>query len=212
MSYIFRLHTGAPIDASGDGWLNSAPIDANAINTIKDDLDKMEDSGKVGTSIPTPFARIYLFQTAFDMVNRSAKGVYAELVSDCLDLLQFLFENGGSNDFKFEVWDKEARIKKLTQSSANAQMQLLGEAFNSAYTANTALPNQFVLIKYKGVLLGGTSPFTLVFTSPNLRRILKTNSTLSFTSSKNVEFCGSPRSLSERPIEFQEYLLGLMHK
>lgn len=212
MSYIFRLHTGATIDAPGDGWLNSTPIDANAINTIKDDLDKMEDSGKVGTSIPTPFARIYLFQTAFDMVNRGAKGVYAELVSDCLDLLQFLFENGGSNDFKFEEWDKEARIKKLTQSSANAQMQLLGEAFNSAYTANTALPNKFVLIKYKGVLLGGTSPFTLVFTSPNLRRILKTNSTLSFTSSKNVEFCGSPRSLSERPIEFQEYLLGLMHK
>lgn len=212
MSYIFRLHKGSQIEAAGDGWLNSAPIDANAINQIEDSLDKMEDAGKVGTSIPTPFARIYLFKTAFDMVNRNAKGVYAELVSDCLDLLQFLFENGGSNQLEFVVWDKKTRVEKLT-GSQNALMRLLGDALNSAYTSNTVLPNQFVLIKYKGKLLGGTSPFTLVFTSPNLRRIIKKEQNLSFTSTKNVEFCGTTnRSLRERPVEFQNYLLGLMIK
>ena len=211
MSYIFRLHEGQEPKGNSDGWVESNAIDAQAISSIPDSLDKMKETGKVGTSIPTPFARVYLFKTAFEMVNRNAKGVYEELVSDCLDLLQFLFENN-SDTFTFTEWDRSIRIQKLISANLDSKKQL-GIVLNSALESAKDFPNKIVLIQYKGVLLGGTSPFSLVFTTPNLRRILDNNRDIDFTSNKNVEFCGMTlRSLKERPIEFQEYLYGLVHK
>lgn len=215
MSYIFRLHKGDPIEQTGDGWLESKSIGTKEINEIEDSIDKMANVGKVGTSIPTPLARVYLFKTAFDMVGRTeggkASGVYAELVSDCLDLLQFLFENGGDNQISFVTWDKNEELKKLKDSKLKTHM-LLADALNTAFETAKHFPEKMVLIKYGNLVLGGISPYTLVYTSPNLRRELK-NQSVNFTSNKNIAFCqGEPRSLSERPAEFQKYLYGMYRK
>ena len=83
---------------------------------------------KMGTSIPTPYARLYLFDSAFKQLNSyfnsedddlrhiSYEGVidnegnviptaYHFLVSECLDMLEFIFKYGDMENFDVVEWD-----------------------------------------------------------------------------------------------------------
>ena len=223
MAYIFRIHKGP--EAAGNGWQPKGEIIAGkegvGVSSIQDSLDHLPASGKVGTSIPTPFARIYLFKTAFLAKESKDNGVYGELISDCLDLLQFLFEKGDDPKLKAYVWDSSKSIMDLKNAGYPA-LSLLGESLRMAldYDSQSFKKSGLIiyLLEYDGILLGGTSPFSLVFTSPNLRRILcekrAKGEAAEFSSNKRVEFFNLPRSLSDnkRPVEFREYLLSMTKK
>lgn len=166
----------------------------NEINASKID-DGLMDSGdilnKMGTSIPTPYARLYLFDSAFRQVNTyhsdeelkevAHEGVYDNeekivatayhhLVSECLDMLEFIFKYGNEKKFGVIEWDVQTECNKIQQFGTSAQKEL-AEALYDAYN-NTVLGSfsKIYLFTWDGVIVGGTSPITLVFTSPNVRR------------------------------------------
>lgn len=201
--------------------------------------DKLLEYGdtinKMGTSIPTPYARLYLFDSAFKQLNSyfnsqddslkqvSYEGVinnegetvptaYHFLVSECLDMLEFIFKYGDMKEFDVEEWDVAAECNVL-KNQGNADQQEFGAALLDAH--NTTVLNQFskiYLFKWKTsnaeeIILGGTSPITLVYTSPNVRRRLK-EAGLAFNGGAGNRLFDNSRHtpLYKRSKEFREFL------
>lgn len=222
--YTFRIHQVEKVNSSSDGWLESDGLTTKNIANIPDEMENVPTSGKIGTSIPTPLARIYLFKTAYKVLNDAydkakdkdkkdgEKGSYAQLVSDSLDILQLLFEKGNDPKLRFIRWNKDTEIRRLKDKGSDPSV-LLGESLEMAFNTARSFDSVMTLIEYDGIVLGGLSPFTLVYTSPNLRRELaerRKSGNFDFSSNKKVEYCGvKPISLKDRPKEFQEYLWSL---
>ena len=214
MSYYFRIHKGADDQAPETGWNETEVIKDNntGIQSIDDTIDQIPASGKVGTSIPTPLARMYLFNTAFEALKDGGvkNKTYEQLVSDCLDLLQFLFEKGQDPAFKFYNLNIAATIKTLRESG-NYGDKILADSLDLSIGQNELFNTSLFIIEYDGVVLGGTSPFTMVYTSPNLRReIRKQGRTDEFSSNQKQEFFSHTISpIENRPKEFKDYLRQL---
>lgn len=153
------------------GWEKTIAYDTNRVPHITDTVGSGIALSKMGTSIPTPFARIFLFKTAFEMVNGSADGAddnsaYGKLVSECLDFLEFIYGYGDAIEVK--SWNVDSNISAL-KNSASKGHQVLGKSLEN-FALNLGVKDIY-LKYYNGVLIGGTSPFTLVYTSPNWQRV-----------------------------------------
>lgn len=172
---IFRIHKGAA-GAALTAWQPSTYITGDLINTIPDTLVDGAVLRKMGTSIPSPFARIFLFEAAFKMIQNAHNGnsSYHQLVSECLDMLEFIFLRSKDPLLTIRKWDKRVELAKLENNNIQEHVNLasvLGDAFN------TVLPNVDViyLFFYDEILMGGTSPLTMVFTSANWIRKSREN-------------------------------------
>lgn len=153
------------------GWEKTIAYDTNRVPHITDTVGSGIALSKMGTSIPTPFARIFLFKTAFEMVNGSADGAddnsaYGKLVSECLDFLEFIYLYGDAIELK--TWNVNGNITALKGSGSKGH-KILGKSLEN-FALNLGVKDIY-LIYYNGVLIGGTSPFTLVYTSPNWQRV-----------------------------------------
>ena len=153
------------------GWEKTTAYDTARIPHITDTVGSGIALSKMGTSIPTPFARVFLFKTAFEMVNGSPDGAddntaYGKLVSECLDFLEFIYGYGDAIEVK--SWNVASNISAL-KNSASKGHQVLGKSLEN-FALNLGVKDIY-LIYYNGVLIGGTSPFTLVYTSPNWQRV-----------------------------------------
>lgn len=152
------------------GWEKTPAYDAGRITHISDRVNSGAALSKMGTSIPTPFARIFLFKTAFEMVNGSADGhddqsSYGKLVSECLDFIEFIFLYG--NSIQVKAWNINQGINNL-RNSASVEHKNLGKSLDNF--ARDLGVKDIYLIYYNGKLMGATSPFTVVYTSPNWQR------------------------------------------
>ena len=101
MAYVFRIHeakhpgaTAPTIAANVHDWTNTAHIAGKLVDNIS--LGAAGD--KMGTSIPSLFARLYLFEGVFQSLAGKPLNALAErnvntsLISDCFDLLEFLYQ------------------------------------------------------------------------------------------------------------------------
>jgi len=175
-NYIFRIHNDGASDMTLQGWDRSSKMSSEKIKTIKDVLKK--GASKIATSVPSPFARMHLFDTAFRMVAEDPEGdsVYHQLVSDCIDMFQLLFNTGNSDPhLKFRVWNRQERIKALKSAGDGHPHKLLADSLEMFFTGRFTNVQQITLIYYKNILLGGTSPLTVFFTSPNWQREMQEN-------------------------------------
>lgn len=66
--YVFRIHKDESGSAQVKCWDTFQGLTPTMIESIKD--QSITSNSKIGTSIPTPFARMHLFDTAFFMVNQ----------------------------------------------------------------------------------------------------------------------------------------------
>lgn len=153
------------------GWEKTIAYDTNRVPHITDTVGSGIALSKMGTSIPTPFARVFLFKTAFEMVNGSVDGAddnsaYGKLVSECLDFLEFIYLYGDAIELK--TWNVNGNITALKNSPSKGH-KILGKSLEN-FALNLGVKDIY-LIYYNGVLIGGTSPFTLVYTSPNWQRV-----------------------------------------
>ena len=150
-----------------NGWEKTINYDDTRIGRITDTVGAGIALAKMGTSIPTPFARIQLFDTAFAQVNnlgQDTDSVYGKLVSECLDFLEFIFNYG--TEITIKKWNVKEQIENLKKSTTKHQN--LGKCLEKfALDLNV---KDIYLFYYNGVLIGGSSPFTLVYTSPNWQR------------------------------------------
>lgn len=214
MAYYFRIHKGTEAQNSSTGWNKTDIIrdDNTGIQSIDDTIDQIPASGKVGTSIPTPLARIYLFNTAFEALKDVGvkNKTYEQLVSDCLDLLQFLFEKGNDPDLRFYDININAVAQKMKDSRFEGD-KVLADSLELAVSGNKNFECDLFVIEYKGMVIGGTSPFTMVYTSPNIRReIMSRGLSLDFMSNQKIELFGRTiTKIEDRPKEFKEYLQQL---
>ncbi len=221
---------------------NTSPATTNTgILYQKDPLDPtMIDDGvfshgtdlnKLGSSMPTALARLFLFSSALKEINAleaqaSHKGIahrgkidsdsghivptaYHKLVDDLLDMLEFIYKYGDDFNFKAERWDIDTEYDNLKQSNETGHHRL-AEALKAAfsYPALQGIKQVYVF-KWGKMVIGGTSPISLVYTSPNLIDELKPGTLVGY-GGRNL-FTGKTgiTPLCEREPAFREYLYRL---
>lgn len=207
MSDVFRLHTSN--DTSMKGWGKSNHISGNLIATIPDTLLGQAALRKMGTSIPSPFARMYLFDTAFTMIqNQDQEGVspYHLLVSECLDLLEFLYLRANDPHLEIKKWDKVNELNHLRQSPLEEHKRF-ADVLESHLAMSFPDLREIYLFFYDNTLIGGTSPLTIVFTSPNWQR--KKTQDFSGGIAGQQLFSGGAYPLHRRSEDFREYMQKL---
>lgn len=135
-----------------------------------------EQANKPGSSIPTIFARMIFCHTSFKNVDKTTIGgvegtspVYNQVVSQCFDLLEMIFNHDRS--LKFVEWNQTEQIDRLKKSGHVEIAEALESHFNK-YLKSYGLNSLYLVLKREATLekwnvIGGTSPFTVVFTSPN---------------------------------------------
>lgn len=206
MSKIYNnIEHGAAQPQPMDGWFETNPYDANRIKHICDTIGGGNAVTKMGTSIPTPFARLVLFNTAFEQLRtQDDNSVYGRLVSECLDMIEFVYNFG--NDITLKKWNIANEIAAL-KTSNDTKHKDLGKSLE--VFAHELGVSDIFLIYYQGELVGGTSPYTLLYTSPNWVRNnrydlqgLAGNRLFPDYANRNVQ----PTPLYKRDPQFQEFL------
>lgn len=152
-----------------NGWDATIAYGNERISRITDTVGAGIALAKMGTSIPTPFARMQIFNTAFAQVNNlghDSDSVYGKLVSECLDFLEFIFNYG--DQIQVKKWNIQQEILNL-KNSTSKKHNALAECIDKF--ARDLQVTDIYLFYYNNVLIGGSSPYTLVYTSPNWQRI-----------------------------------------
>ncbi len=152
-------------------------------NYNADEIEKIDD-GQEGntlnqpTSIPSPYARIDLVLTAFKNLNLGRQYLNNQkLVSKVLDMGELLFNyemvKGKLDITKWVIRDKNGpvalrRLKESRMTGHNKLGRVLDmflEQDKKPY--NFGNLDYIHIISYGGLVIGGTSPVTIFFTTPN---------------------------------------------
>ncbi|MBL0288425.1 MAG: hypothetical protein IPQ19_13740 [Bacteroidetes bacterium] len=146
------------------GWSDATKVSTSELNELIDGSTDGKDNSYIGSSIPSVFARMHLIDSAFKITAKKidANTPYKKIVSDTLDLLELIFID--RHNIQFEKFEE-----------SYGECTALNDAINQAKVDNANFV--YHLIYYKidetnKILLGATSPYTVVYTSPNLRRDL----------------------------------------
>lgn len=172
MSKVFRFHTG---QNTLEDWQASQVYGKSEIDGIADPTGGT--ARRQITSIPSPFARIDLVQTAFAYLAQKqhpleGNTIYHKMVSDALDVGEIFFKYDQVTDLKIITWDRENNLQALL-NSANPKHKLFGETLElyldqDAQAYNFDKMQRLYLLEYKDYkIIGGTSPATLFFTTAN---------------------------------------------
>lgn len=214
--YVLRLHKAQP----GTGWFSSQQITQEMIQKI-DDPHSDSDFREI-TSIPSPFARINLLQNAFVSVSNQAmddidqlrgNSKFHQLISHHLDLAEMLFNydayNGRSNRFEIIRWHPQSELDELRNSGNQQHVRLADtlELFISqdSQTLHFEMNQPIFLFRFDQVLLGGTSPLTLFFTSAEIVDEIDEKI------GNHPVFQRSYQPLYKRGEEFQKYIYKLVY-
>jgi len=219
MPKVFRFHEG---NNNIEDWQISSSYGSLAINAINDPAGA--NTSRQITSIPSPFARIDLVQTAFKMINSGGNldgnTIFHKMVSDCFDLGEIFYNIDRLQDkIQIIVWDKMQDLQLLLNSD-NSRHRLLGETLrlyldqdSKAY--NFDLLERFYLLNYIGGpnpinIIGGTSPSTLFFTSANNLNFvnIQFGSDKAFDDDAQLPNNGF-KPLYQRDFEFQKFIYCL---
>lgn len=215
MPYVFRIHQqtgdGSSLGNFDNGWNESAPLRGSVLNEIETGLEK----GRMGTSIPSIFARPLLFEAAFNNIGNKldGNGLNQQLVSEVFDMLEFLYQNGRSNKLVTEEWDSETQLKKMRDSDSDA-IRRLGLAIEN-HLGKIKNPDKITLFFWEDVtnfgekvkvLIGGTSLTTMVFTSPNWARKAENNGWVFKRVDGSKFFANDVRPLYLRAKDFRDMM------
>lgn len=163
--------------AQGTEWIaKDKPLRAEDLDDV---TEYSSDNGKALNSLPTPFARFYIFKEAYRRVKEEYLGgrpaglANQRLVSDSLDIFEIIFNLkhhrnvwGDGADVKIIEWDSDLDLKRLNNTNP-----LLGRALSNCYNFDIKESKlYFVLFETNGknLLLGTSSPFTGFITPPDL--------------------------------------------
>lgn len=214
---VLRLFTGP--NTSADWHVRADGYSKDEVASIK---DPAAGSRKEITSIPSPFARVHLFENAFEWVANRArlagiqtlteKNAYHQLVSDALDVAEVFFNyevfNKTQPRLRFVVWNKRAELENL---KSRPEHRLFGETLelflgqDNTKTRFDQVDNIYLLY-WDDTLLGGSSPSTLFFAAHNEGFRL---ARLGIVRGDDVLFDHEPNPLYNRSLAFQRYLYGL---
>jgi hypothetical protein len=215
MAKVFRLHEGQ----DGTGWFTSTPITKEQLHTIK------TEGKDVATSIPSPFARVDLVKSAFRWVTDNGingQTPHHKLVSDSLDVAQLFY---ASQKFigKIEIvaWNPKERFMELIEQG-NGRHSVFASTLQLFWNQDSVPEPQrgdkvlynfeavrrlyFLLNRETNQIIGGTSPATLFFASPDARKVTET---LNIRIGQDKLFDDEFASLGHREASFVEYMYSL---
>ncbi|MBK0404656.1 hypothetical protein I5M27_16805 [Adhaeribacter sp. BT258] len=215
MPKVLRLHQ---LGLNVEGWQQTNQLTSTEIKDIPDGAGAK--ASKLSTSIPTPFARMHLFETAFEFVarerNQNPNTVYHKMVSQFWDLWELLFNHDlymqADQRLLVRRWNKE---KEIAQMQSNPGSKLLGDTLQLFAASDNRfrdysdlyffyLENTNAHGERQQQLLGGTSPFTLLFVSPNVRAL-----NIERLQSKGKYFDNQFVPLEERDAAFRDFVYEL---
>lgn len=172
---------------------------------------------KAGNSIPSPFARMYLFDTAFEVVNKSRNyspkesNIYHRLISQCFDVLELLYMYNtytqAGKPLSIVRYDCDTEFVNL-ENSQNRGHQLLGRTLKMFKGANFT---NFYLILYKNPqtnadeVIAASSPYSLFFTAADID--LKTH--IDIRTPSGHRLFSEVKHLADRSEEFKQYIKRL---
>ena len=182
---------------------------------------------KLGSSMPSPVARLFLFSSAIREINaieakysgighegkpdndgKLEQTPYHDLVGELLDMLEFVFKYGDDPDFHVIKWDVAVECKALKSSPQKAH-HALAAALESAFSFGQLKGQSIHLFLWKDTVIGGTSPISLVYTSANLRTVMDDEGLEFVGDEGNRLFTDAPFPLHKRGNSFREYLYRL---
>lgn len=207
MNKIFRLHKDGA--TANTGWFDSSKITTKQISSI------ISDGKKIATSIPSPFAQIDLVKSAFQWVSQNGidgQTSQHKLVSDALDVGQLFFLSHLYKGLRIVEWSPKKGFKKLKESN-DPKHNGLGETLDIYFEQDKSVYNfdlidKFYFIFYDGYLVGGTSPSTLFFASPDAEKLVS-NSNISIVRGTDTLLDDEYASLVEREHDFIKYIYAL---
>lgn len=226
MAYAFRIHEPknpgdpAPTSAANmSGWTETSHIAGYLLRNIP----LGQNNNKMGTSIPSLFARIFLFEGAFQTLSgadiNQLRLVNADttLVSECLDLIEFVYQHGNDSHLIIKHWNATEQIQNLKQDGV-LEHKKLAKVLEDEIHLYPQLKDIFLFfwksatpqnLQPQEILIGGTSPYTLVFTSPNWSRSMSANQ-LNFTRlNGNPLFGNVIEPLVDRDTAFKDMLYSM---
>jgi hypothetical protein len=193
-------------------------------NSVYDDqyIELIQDPAaaapkRLVTAIPSPFARLHLFDTAFHLASdqltnktdSNPNSVFHRAVSDCLDVLELLFRRSShSTILTLEKWVPAVNLPSLQNSSVDGH-RLLASTLSlflteDGKTANFDKQPFFYLLLAHNRLIGLSSPLTLFVSSPAAALIAE-NFRLR-NPKTNRPYFSEVRPLHIRDDDFQKYL------
>jgi hypothetical protein len=175
------------------------------------------------TSIPSPFARMELARTAFDIAAScktwdDVPKRYQKIVSDCLDVAEIFFNyplyskylkiikwsKSNLNDVGFSNTEIGKTLKKFIDSDAKEyNFDQMSAIYLLNYTGENR-PNKTGLN-----IIGATSPITMFFSIDNDLKYVGAN--IHFANN-DKPFDGNFKSLEHRDIAFIQYLVDMKNK
>ncbi len=173
-------------------------------------------STKTLSAIPSPFARMHLFETAFEMINvnrdHDGSSIYHKMISDCFDVLEILFNwdqlISAGNRLEIRVLDRTNALHNLVNSNDRGHRNL-GEVLDlflrqDAQSARFQYSTNFYLLVYNSEVFAGSSPMTLFFVRADLNNIKIRKNASGFYFEAITPFY-------KRSEEFQQYVHLLFH-
>ena len=203
--YIFRLQQEGDFGLVNtiEHWGVSDMYSEKQLKAIKSSNEKSENQP---TSIPSPFARIALVQTAFGEVaeyDTKALTSYNKIVSDSLDIAEIFFTyNKWMNKIEILKWNRNEDLEKLKSGHLQLYKTLKTFLETDAQTYNFDKMKCIYLLKHKktGNIIGATSPCTLFFSSANTFEDVDIPLSNTHKAFKEIV------PLHERSWDFQKYL------
>lgn len=198
------------------GWHPSSQYDIPSVQQIKVDGS---GKGKSLNAIPSPFARLHLFETAFEMVfqdlinhTKFAGGAYNKIVSDCFDVFELIYNweshiKEGKN-LEILTWVKNTELNDLLKSNSKKH-KLLGETLNTFLKEEPAFHDfeKCLIVRYNGKVIAGTSPLTGFFTTPDELNNFELLKPLS-----QVAYFSRPIPFEQRKSEIKKYIFDFFEK
>jgi hypothetical protein len=215
MAKVLKLHEQG---VSQEDWFRSAPYGRSEIEQIEDPAGGKRQI----VSIPSPFARMSIVDSALRFVSEKSKNhpsqlhgktIHHQIISDFLDTAEAFFNFPNIKEHcKILYYDLEDSISELLISKDEGHRRL-GDSLqlfikDSAKEFHQEKNSGLFFLIYQGKILGSTSPLSL-FASPQIsdkERDEKSNK-IKFDTYSLFDFEYIP--LYEREMEFQKYFFGL---
>lgn len=208
-------------EEKASGWSGYSDFTLSQIKEIKI-FDSRSD--KSLNAIPSPLARLHLFDAAFSLVfqdesfNTNYSGfAYKKLVSDCLDVFELLYNwnhhKSEGKKLEFVVWKKESEISNLKKIFETELKRISDQPKNdSDKISHINLPD---IVGFKKYLVGKTLNLYLGqsdFSKFKEFHIIKFNKTVVAGTSPFTGFFTTPNDLSNldlfNPFTNKKYFTG----
>lgn len=186
MPHLLPQHDGLPTGNKGQ-WLD---FQDGGFSSFSESIEIPHGAKINVTSIPSPWARMLLFEKA--IINRNHL-LHDEIMSNILDVLELIFYN------KFMLHSLELRTINLNGDGANNFLNILHDLAPAAIQGQPVhLLMARLNVNDPSFVLAGLSPYTLFYTPLNL----KNNTSL-------ARYFKEPVYLKDRPERFQTWIQNI---